>query len=623
MVLLLASLGSVVSGVLLDPKAIPKFINQLSGAPPFYKPTIATDPTTGAVLRHEYTIDMTEFHQQILPPAINPVTGVNYPTTKVWGYGGTVTLPNGTDVHISNSPGPSFEAVRGVPIEVKWVNKLTGSYMFAIDPTLMWADPEEMSMMLSPPYEPFPPGEPMIQSPVVAVPHLHGGEVSSLYDGGPQSWWTASGIHGPSYHTAATTDLDSAIYHYPNSQQAGTLWYHDHTMGATRISVLSGLAGFYLLRDPLDPLASLLPSEPEFDVPLAIQDRTFNDDGSFWYPNVGLNPSIHPYWQPEFFGNAIMVNGLVWPNMKVKQGQYRFRVLDGSHARFYTLSMSNKMPFRIIGSEGGYIKSAVTVTEFTIAPGERIEVLVDFSGIAPQTSITLLNSAKTPFPSGKPADPQTVGQIMKFTVLGEPGFTPKPLPPLLNPTLEGAFPTLTSSGISRILTLQEVMGPEGPQEILLDGQKYMAPISELPKVGTTEDWIIVNPTADTHPIHLHLVQFQIVSRQPFQAKKYQTAWMNLNGMPPLNQPTIPLSPTPYLQGKPVPPLPHEQAWKDTAQAHTGEVTVLRVRFAPTDGTSSFSFDATEGPGYVWHCHILDHEDNEMMRPYKVVPRAIN
>jgi FtsP/CotA-like multicopper oxidase with cupredoxin domain len=383
---------------------------------------------------------------------------------------------------------------------------------------------------------------------------------------------------------------------------------------------MSGLAGFYLIKDPTDTVQPLLPSG-KYEVPLAIQDRSFNADGSLYFPTVGLNPTVHPYWMPEFFGNTIMVNGLVWPNMNVSQGTYRFRLLDGSNARFYTLSFDNKMPFTQIGSDGGYLKTAVNLTELTIAPGERADILVDFSTLPIGTKVILTNTAKAPTPRGTAADPQTTGQIMQFTVnatgVGAPTFPV--LPASLNPTLTGAFPNLPQTTINRTLTLQEVMGPGGPLEILLDGQKWAAPISENVTNGATEEWIIVNPTADTHPIHLHLVQFQLVSRQPFQVKKYQTDWMALNGMPPLMAPTKNLpSLAPYLQGKPVPPLPQEQGWKDTIQMRPGEITTIRVRFAAQDG-SAFPFDPTTGPGYVWHCHIIDHEDNEMMRPYLVKP----
>jgi spore coat protein A len=236
----------------------------------------------------------------------------------------------------------------------------------------------------------------------------------------------------------------------------------------------------------------------------------------------------------------------------------------------------------------------------------------------------LTNTAKTPYPAGAPVDPQTTGQVMQFTVGTGAPITPAQLPATLT-----TMPTLTPDAPARMLTLTEVMGPGGPTEILLDGQKWSAPISETPQVGSTEDWIIINPTADTHPIHQHLVQFEVKSRQSFQVNKYMKDWTALNGMPPLVGPTVNVaSITPYLTGKAHAPPANEMGWKDTVQAPTGMVTIIRVRFAPLDaptsgagtptpGTNPYPFDPTVGPGYVWHCHILDHEDNEMMRPYKV------
>jgi len=426
---------------------------------------------------------------------------------------------------------------------------------------------------------------------------------------------------------------------------------------------LSGLAGFYILRDPADQVEqNLITAEggpnTVYDMPLVIQDRTFYADGSFFFDTLGINPTIHPYWMPEFFGNTIMVNGKVWPKMNVDQGQYRFRLLDGSNARFYTLSLraNNKnLPFDVIGSDGGYLQMAATgITELTIAPGERYDILVDFSGLKAGDTVLLKNTARAPFKGGgggTPADPQTVGQIMQFVVTANPGPAKITLPTILNPTLPGiTFPTLTGAAPdtivkTRILTLVEVMGPGGPVEVLLDGQKWANTISEQPELGTTEDWVIVNPTADTHPIHLHLVQFQLISRQPFQAGPYLTAWMTNNpvspitGMPPLVGPTVwPGNDAaglavldPYLQKTPVLTGPGvfttEQGWKDTIQVNPGEVTIIRVRFKPIDWNTNplpaplfgYQFDPTTGPGYVWHCHILDHEDNEMMRPYTVSP----
>ncbi|MGB8312837.1 MAG: multicopper oxidase domain-containing protein [Halobacteriota archaeon] len=167
----------------------------------------------------------------------------------------------------------------------------------------------------------------------------------------------------------------------------------------------------------------------------------------------------------------------------------------------------------------------------------------------------------------------------------------------------------------------EVEGPNGPLAVLLDGQNGSAPISEQPQLGTTEDWVIINLTEDTHPIHLHLVQFQLVSRQAVNVTAYLGDWKMKNGEPPLNHSTIPVNPAAYLTGSPVGAPSHEQGWKDTIKMNPGEVTTIRVRFAPIDGCGNYPFDATAGPGYEWHCHIIDHEDNAMMRPYKVVSPA--
>jgi spore coat protein A len=637
----------------INPTTIPKYVNQLL-VPPAWTPA----STAGGV--DYYEINISEFQQQVLP------TGM--PTTTVWGYGGLV----GTSF-VRNAPAGTFEVTRNTPVKVKWTNDLTGKHLYAVDPTLHWADPNSICGMpvggICPAskdpvnitciyhvYEnmcmpvlncagaacpAFPPGFSLAQYPVAISTHVHGGEQPSAFDGGPEQWWTWNGLNGTDYRTFEATTPGSAVYYYPNEQNATTLWYHDHALGITRINVLSGLAGFYLLRDPADPTEQVLANwtGTPYEVPLAIQDRTFwavtdptgnnaYKPGDFWFPTVGLNPTIHPYWMPEFFGNTIMVNGRVWPNMNVEPGTYRFRLLDGSNARFYTLSFSNKMGFTQIGTDGGYLKSAVPLTQLTIAPGERADILVDFSALPVGTKVILMNTAKAPFPKGTPADPQTTGQIIQFTVVPATATTPAfpVLPATLNPTLAGAtFPTIPAAGaLRKVHTLQEVMGPGGPVEILLDGQKWGAPTSELPAKGSVEEWVIVNPTADTHPIHLHLVQFQLVSRQAFQVSKYQKDWLALQGnvMLPLMQPTVQLDPIPYLQGKVVGPTPNEMGWKDTIQMNPGEVTTIRVRFARQDGTGTapnyFSFNPSDGPGYVWHCHIIDHEDNEMMRRYFVV-----
>ncbi len=659
----------------LDPMMIPKYKNQLI-KPPVYKPIkiehkIVTKGVDNKLCKkrekgHLYFVDISEFKQQVLPEG--------FPKTTVWGYGGIVKdEKTGRIMYSRSAPGATFEATRGVPVMVKWINRLTGSHLFAVDPTLHWANPNHVPMEPDKPWPPFPPGFPEAQSPIPIVTHLHGGETPSAYDGHPDAWFTYNGKKGSAFVTT--------LYSYPNAQEPATLWYHDHALGITRLNVYAGLAGFYLLRDSNNCKdedccrKKLVLPEGAYEIPLAIQDRSFNTDGSLSFPTEGNNLDIHPYWRPEFFGNTIMVNGKVWPNLNVERRQYRFRLLNGSNARFYNLRLSkNGMKFIQIGTDGGFLPEPVELDSLLIAPGERADVLVDFSDIAPGISILLMNDAKAPFPVGDDPDPNTVGQIMQFTVpLNSPAPAKPPKLPLNSPApakppklpLDSPAPAKPSKHplkspapvkpsklplnspapvkpsklpkklnnipdlvpeVQRILTLNEVMGPnDSPVMLLLNGQKWEAPVSELPRVGSTEEWVIANLTMDTHPIHLHLVQYQLLNRQDFRADDYRAKWEELNGMPPLDHPTKVLPVEPYLIGVPIEPDANEKGWKDTVRMNPNQVTRILVRFAPQNvaagvakpGKNFYPFNPSCGPGYVWHCHILDHEDNEMMRPYRV------
>jgi len=666
MLLLLSQVSLVLSAnaqssspkpALLDPLSIPKWTNNLDTLMPVYVPKNVTD-SNGNVIRQEYTVNVTEFYEQMLPTIDASGTPTGYGPSKVWGYGGEARdAVTGQNLgFVRTAPGPTFETMRGIPVQVKWVNNLvddTGNpiqYHYPVDPTIHWANPGNIDMEeamkqtvqgLAPPFPPGYNGTPYAipgtntitnpdgwnaQSPVPIVTHLHGGQVPSDYDGSPEQWFTPNGIHGKDYRTASATDPNAAIYYYPNQQAPTALWYHDHALGLTRLNVLSGLAGFYMLRDPADPIASLLPSG-QYEVPLIIQDRTFLTDGSIYYPTDGFYPTYNPppfnytktnpYSLMAFLGNTIIVNGKVWPNMNVNRGQYRFRILDASNDRFYNISFSNGMPFTIIGSDGGYLKSASAVTSVLFSPAERVDILVDFSNINPGEKIILKNSAVFNVSSPKfPNQLETIGQIMQFTVTANKGLVQKSLPSQLNPTLAGEYPNLPTPTKTRVLTLGENVSISStlPMDLYLDGQKWEAPVSETPELGSTEDWVLVN-TFDTHNIHLHLVQFQLVSRQRYNLTEYWKDWLALNGDPPLNHTTVNVaSLEPYLIGDPTLPTPSEYAWKDTIIVYSRQITVIRVRFAQQDGTD-FPFDATTGPGYVWHCHILEHEDNEMMRPY--------
>jgi spore coat protein A len=654
---------------ILDPMIIPKWTNQLDSQIPVYVPVNVTD-SQGNVIRQDYIVSVSQFYQQVLPTVDANGNPTGYGPSEVWGYGGeAMDAVTGENLgFVRTTPGPTFEAIRGVPIQVKWENELVDSdgkplqYMYPVDPTIHWANPNNIDMDaameqtiqgLAPPFPPgyngYPytiPGTTTVtnpngwnaQSPVPIVTHLHGGQVPSAYDGGPEQWFTPDGIHGKDYQTASATDPNAAIYYYPNAQEPTALWYHDHALGLTRLNVFSGLAGFYVIHDPADSLAPLLPSG-QYEMPLIIQDRTFLTNGSMYYPPDGYYPDYmpppfnytkdNPYSLIAFVGNTNVVNGKVWPNMNVHQGQYRFRILDASNARFYNITFSNGMPFTLIGSDGGYLKSAVNVTSVLFSPAERVDILVDFSNMKPGEKVVMENSALWNISSPKyPNQPETIGKIMQFTVTSDKGFTPQELPSQLNPTLSGNdFPTLPAPSKTRILTLGEdiSVSPAFPMNLYLDGQKWAAPASETPEVGATEDWVLVN-TFDSHNIHLHLAQFQIVSRQNYNLTAYWRDWIALNGNPfPLNHTTVNVpSLTPYLIGDPILPGPSDQSWKDTVIVYGRQITTIRVRFAQQDG-SPFPFDATEGPGYVWHCHILEHEDNEMMRPIIIVnpPSALD
>jgi len=331
----------------------------------------------------------------------------------------------------------------------------------------------------------------------------------------------------------------------------------------------------------------------------------------------------------------------VWPNLKVERRQYRFRIVDGSNARFYNLKLSNGMSFIQIGADGSYLPSPATLTEALIAPSERADILIDFSNLPAGTKIILQNTANAPFPGGDPIDPGTTGTVMQFEVLNTSAVHPHPLPTTLI-----SIPTLVETegiGNPKLFTLNEQESDVGePVAVLLDGQHFDADVTEIPRVGTTEAWYFQNLSEDAHPIHVHLVEFQLEDRQDIDLDRFKAYWESLNGSTlPLDHPTIranvetavfdPATNTvhDFLTGPSEPPSPRESGWKDTFVAPPRQVTRVRIRFAPqysknselVPGVNPFPFDPTAGPGYVWHCHILDHEDNDMMRPMKITTMA--
>jgi FtsP/CotA-like multicopper oxidase with cupredoxin domain len=626
-----------------------------------------------------------------------------YAGTTVWTYravGDTSPIP-GSGVG-NTYLGPSLLIQKDVPIKIQWYNHLTANgdgtgapipHPLPVDPSLHWADPLGDS-----PAGPYP-VDPVTGlstfdytlAAVPLVPHVHGGEQPGASDGGPDAWWTPNLAQtGPTFLQAGDVggSGNHTLYPYFNAQPPATIWYHDHGLGITRLNVYMGLAGAYVITDPdnepnLGPLAG--------DIPLVIQDRMFDTAGQLYYPAVAPNPTVNPFWVPEFFGDTILVNGVAWPKLDVKREAYRLRLLNGSNARVYELWLVDAVTgapgpaFQQIATDGGYLGRRAVIDpalggKLVIAPGERAEVVVDFSGYAAGRSFILRNSGRSPYPKGAPVTPKTTGQIMQFNVLtGTP--VPATLPISLNPDL-AVYPSIADPVVKvRSMTLNEWMGAGGPFMATLNNTMWphhmdgmpMHPETEMPMLGTTEVWEIINTTGDTHPIHTHLTQFQLISRQKYSSKYIKAYIAAFGGMDPgmmqpmgppyeydpvggqfvpnpeyammpapapipaygrtfslkAGAPAITIAPpnvvggnpdvAPFLQGPVMFAPPNEQGWKDTVQMNPGEVTRILIRFAPIDGAMDYPFDATAAPGYVWHCHILDHEDNEMMRPYSVMP----
>ena len=667
------------------------------------------------------TLTMCEFKANVMPSTFVPAVGT-YTGTYVWGYVAGTQCPTTTQ---PTYLGPAIVAVRGTPTEITFVNNLGSTtttnvlaYKNSTDQTLHWADPLNgegnlCNMNIQAGTPPTGTCAQNVAGAIPAVVHLHGGEVPPQLDGGPDAWFTSDGTYvGHSYYSKdGSAPKNYSIYRYPNTQEASYIWFHDHTLGATRLNVYMGLAGAFPIVDPsltlptgLTPLGL---STQDLIIPVIIQDRMFDTNGQLFFPAVGVNPE-HPYWVPEFLGDTIAVNGKVWPYLDVEPRRYRFLFLNGSNARSYSMDFQvqgkGKSPtFWQIGTDGGYLDAPAAVPVLTMMSGERADVIIDFSAFKPGDTLILRNSAKAPFPGGRPPQGTTVGTIMQFRVkrpaapIVDNSYNPAlgtPLRPgtqalvrLVDPVAGTVAPGVTVAN-TRELTLNEVLAPRtkvggvqypgGPLEILVNNTKWSGEsprpyndftaitlngittaYSELPNEGDTEVWEIVNLTADAHPMHTHLTQFQLINRQNVDIKNFTAAYAAafpavtgdpkfaacIGGVycpdfgPPLDYNTGVMrggklllggnpDVTPFLLGVALPPASNEAGWKDTIMAPPGMVTRIAVRFAPTDLPAStpavnafYPFDPNGGHGYVWHCHIVDHEDNEMMRPDLVTPNG--
>lgn len=441
------------------------------------------------------------------------------PATRMWTYDG-------------HHPGPTFETRSEQPLSVEWVNDLPAHHFLPVDYTICGMQPGAAD--------------------VRSVVHVHGGRTPAASDGFPEDWYKRG---------------QSRVADYPNRQDAATLWYHDHAMGTSRLNHYAGLMGMFLIRDEVEDALNL-PSG-DYEIPLLVADRNFNAEGQLYYPDSGI--PHHP-WMAEVSGNAIMLNGKLFPFVDVEPRRYRLRVVNGSNQRFFRLALGGQRGFSQIGSDQGLLRAPVGLDTLLLAPAERADLVIDFSQWKGQT-FTLTNDER---------------DILQFRVGSEAVEDPSSLPTALRPVkaIDESQAVRT-----RDLTLDEYRRPTGDSMLmLLNGTRWYAEPTEDPELGSVEIWHLINLTEDTHPIHLHLVRFQILDRRPMDIFSYQNDH-KLRYLGPAKA-----------------PMAQEAGWKDTVQAHPGTVTRIIV---PFDGY----------PGrYVWHCHIWEHAANEMMRPYVLKSR---
>jgi len=645
---------AAIPGGSLDPAGVTKYATPLL-IPPVMPRAGTIKQRMGQPVDY-YEISMRQLQQQILPAGL--------PATTVWGYG-AVRSASRRGLLLHNAPSLTIEANWKRPVRVKWINELvdaSGNYLphlLPVDPTLHWANPPGGATGRDTrPTFGSTPGP--YTGPVPIVTHVHGAVgVGDESDGYAEAWYLPAAGNIPANYATEGTWYDFfagkaaakfgaawgpgfATFQYPNANRASTIWYHDHALGMTRLNVYAGPAGFYIIRggpagdaavlDSRTNMPAVLPgpapkendmfppNKTYYEIPIAIQDRSFNADGSLFYPDsreffddaTAINPGyipdtdLSPIWNPEFFGNMIMVNGNTWPFQTVEQRRYRFRFLNGCDSRFLILDFSNIPGVEVwqIGNEGGFLSAPVNITamgnQLLMGLAERADIIVDFTNV-PQGSYVLGNvGPDEPF-GGFPtpaSDPNTTGQVMEFRVGPAVALDPTTPPQFL--VLPGITP-LPAESVTRPLALLEMMSMywDGPAEAMLgnvDGsgnavhKMWAEPISENPAVGATEVWEFYNFTADAHPMHVHEVVFEVVNREALVLD------------PNTGEPVQPVQ----LSGVQRPPEAWESGFKDTVTAYPGEVTRIRAKF--------------NTPGqFVWHCHIVSHEDNEMMRPYRIGP----
>ncbi len=649
-----------IPGGTLDPTIVPKYQTPMLIPP--VMPRAGTITRPGGKRVDYYEISMKQLAEQILP--------AGFPATTVWGYGGRSAQSN-RGLLIHNAPSLTLEAQYNRPVRVKWINDLVdadGNYLphlLPVDQTLHWANPPggAAGSDMRPDFASTP-GP--YTGPVPIVTHAHGAVgVGDESDGYAEAWYLPAASDIPAGYATEGTWYDFfadkaaagfgttwgpgfATFQYPNLGRAATTWYHDHTLGMTRLNVYAGPAGFYIIRGGpagdaavLDSRTGLVaslpgpaprendkfpPNKPYREIAIAIQDRSFNTNGSLFYPDTraffdGItgpyipDTDISPIWNPEFFGNTVIVNGTTWPFLQVERRRYRFRVLNGCQSRFLILDF-NQIPgveVWAIGNEGGFLAAPVNLTatngnRLLMGLAERADLIVDFTNVPVGNHILGNVGPDEPFGGGEPdddfdvADPATTGQIMQFRVVPAVDVDMSTPPRFLHLPAVTPLPPAT---ITRPLALLEEMSAsfdDAPAEALLGTvagdpnlapgvwtkRLWMDPVTENPAVGATEVWELYNATADAHPMHIHELAFEVLNRQDIFVDEEDMEVQVVPG------------------SVPQPPEPWETGFKDTVIAYPGQVTRVRAQF--------------NTPGqFVWHCHIVEHEDNEMMRPYRIGP----
>jgi FtsP/CotA-like multicopper oxidase with cupredoxin domain len=652
---------AAIPGGTLEPADVTKYVTPLLIPP--VMPRAGTLTMPGGKPADYYEISMRQFSEQILPAGM--------PATTVWGYGAARSAST-RGLLLHHAPSLTIESKWNRPVRVKWINELVDAnghylpHLLPVDQTLHWANPpggtagRDMRPMFGSTPGPY-------TGPVPIVTHLHGAAgVGDESDGYAEAWFLPAANNIPGgYATEGTwrtffknkakakfgVDWGNgfSIFQYPNNQRESTLWYHDHALGMTRLNVYAGPAGFFMVRGgpegekaivdsrfgttavlpgPAPIEGDMFPSNKTYyEIPIAIQDRSFNADGSLFYPDTrelfdGIVADYIPFgefspiWNPEFFGNMIMVNGNTWPFQIVEQRRYRLRFLNGCQSRFLILDFSEIPGVQVwqIGNEGGFLAAPVNLTadngnRLLMALAERADLIVDFTNVPAGQHILRNTGPDEPFGGGEPpgdfdaADPDSTGQIMAFNVV--PAVAPDPTTPPQFLVLPAITP-LPAATATRRLALIEQAGigfdadgneVEGPVEALLGivdaagmtvNRLWMDSVTENPGVGDTEVWEFYNTTADAHPMHVHEVAFEVVNREGMALEGEEVV-----------QPVQP-------DGNIRPPELWESGFKDTVVAYPGQITRLRLKFT--------------NPGqFVWHCHIVEHEDNEMMRPYRIGP----